>query len=157
MTQWVGSPKSVFSWDYQVNGPSAGPAELTFNFFTEQGLIHVHDQQLQIEKQGFMSGHWIMRRNGTFAAEAKKPNAFFRSFDLRHGQGDWTLRARSPFTRAFELVSGPTVVGTISPAHPFTRRSFLECRPTVPDEVRLFGFWLVVLSWRRARRNRNNG
>jgi hypothetical protein len=77
----------------------------------------------------------------------------FRSFDVRAGGVQLTVKAQSSFTRSFEILSDDSVVGTIRPVHPFTRRASIECGPSVPELVQLFSFWLAALTWRRAAQN----
>jgi hypothetical protein len=146
-------PQSLCSWDFRVFGASAGEAGLAFNFFSEQGSISVGGRELAIRKHGPMSGHWTLELGGTVCAEARKPSAMFRSFEVRSGDAQWTVKARSAFARDYEILSGESVVGTIRPAHPFTRRSFIECSSSVPEFAQLFSFWLVAITWRRAANN----
>ena len=149
-------PQSLCSWDFRVLGASANAA-LTFDFFTEQGGISLGQTELAVRKHGPLSGHWTLERDGMVAIDANKPNALFRSFDLSAGAIHFTLKAQSPITRCYEILSDNQIAGTICPVHPFTRRAVIECNPTIPEIAQLFSFWLAVITWRRAARNNSSG
>jgi hypothetical protein len=146
-------PKSLCSWDFRVSGASSGPAALAFNFFTEQGSISLGGIELRVRKHGLLSGHWTLERDGATCADAHKPNAMFRSFEVRSGPVGLTVKAHSAVTRSYDILTDGSVVGTIRPAHPFTRRAFIECSSSVPEVAQLFSFWLAVVTWRRAANN----
>jgi hypothetical protein len=146
-------PQSLCSWDYQIRDAAAGPATVTFNFFTEQGAITLGPGEFTIRKHGPLSGHWTLEQNGQSVAEAYKPNALFRRFELNAIETPLTVQARSPFTRRFEILRDDSRLGNIWPAHLFTRRAFMECTPDIPELAQLFAFWLVVLTWRRQARD----
>jgi hypothetical protein len=151
-------PKSLCSWDFTASGLSSGLATLEYDWLTEQGRIVIGGSDYDIRKHGVFSGHWTYEQSGYLVADAHKPSAMFRTFDIScKSEGlVLTLQAESAFQRAFEISSGERVVGRISPAHPFTRRSTIECSDVVPEHLQLFAFWLAGLAWRRSARN-NSG
>lgn len=149
-------PQSLCSWNFRVDGTSAGSAALTFNFFTEQGAISLGADTFTVRKHGPLSGHWTLEHGAGVVAEARKPSAFLRAFDLRVRDLQFTLKAQSPFGRAYDMLIGHQVLGTIRPAHAFTRRAFIECRSDIPELAQLFSFWLAALTWRRAANNSNS-
>lgn len=143
-------PQSLCSWDFRVSGASSGPAALAFNFFTEQGSISLGGIELSVRKHGPLSGYWTLERDGAACADAQKPNALFRSFEVHSGAVQLTVKAHAPVTRCYDILTRGSIVGTIRPVHPFTRRAFIDCKPTVPELAQLFSFWLAVVTWRRA-------
>ncbi len=150
-------PQSLCSWNFRVSGAHSGPAALAFNFFTKQGSISLGGIEFPVRKHGLLSGHWTLERDGATCADAKKPNAMFRSFEVRSGALQLTVKAQSAFTRCYDILADGSVVGTIRPAHPFTRRAFIECSSSVPELAQLFSFWLAVITWRRAANNSGAG
>lgn len=148
-------PKSLCSWDYRILGAEAGPAELTFNWFSEQGTIRLGGDEFEVVKHGPLSGHWTLENGGQVFASALKPNAFFRAYELSMAGADFTVQPQSAFTRRFDIVFAGQVVGNIRPAHLFTRRAYIEGNAQVPELVQLFAFWLVAIAWRRAQQNNN--
>jgi hypothetical protein len=149
-------PKSLCTWDYRVLNGASGHAELTFDFFTEQGSVVIGGADYEVRKHGRLSGHWSFERNGITHADARKPNAFVRRFEISAAHCAITLEAASPFTRRFVMIADGAEVGSIRPAHAFTRRAFIDCDSSVPELIQLFAFWLAVLTWRRSARNRSS-
>jgi hypothetical protein len=143
-------PQSLLSGDYEVTGASAGEGTVTFGLFTEEGGISLGRSEFAIRKHGWLSGKWSLEAGGKTYADAYKPSGLFRLFEVRSGEMLLTVKAQSAIARSFELVCQGATVGGIHPAHPFTRRSRIECSSSVPEVVLLFAFWLAALTWRRA-------
>jgi len=122
---------------------------------SEQGTISLAGVELQVSKHGWTSGHWTLERNGESYVDAQKPSVMFRSFDLTCGGEKFVVKARSPFSRCFDILSEGKVVGAIQPAHLFTRRATINCSDNVPELAQLFAFWLAVILWRRQSRSNN--
>ncbi len=149
-------PTSLCSWNYRVLGAPEGEALLTFNFLSEQGEIAFGGETYQVRKHGPMSGRWTLDRSGDALAEAHKPSAFSRAFELRSGELLLEVRAESAFSRSCGIYHQGRRLGLIEPIHLFTRRATLACDPQVPMLLQIFGFWLAVLCWRRAANNSNS-
>lgn len=143
-------PQSICSWDYQIRGASCGAAAVTMNFLSEQGKITLGNSELTVNKQGVFSGRWALEDRGKTVADANKPNALFRSFELGIGSLRFIVEAHSGLTRSYDIRSAAKILGIIRPEHPFTRRARIECTAEVPEIAQLFAFWLVVLTWKRA-------
>jgi hypothetical protein len=150
-------PKSLCSWDFNAGGLSSGSATIEYDWFTEQGrIVHSHIGY-DIRKHGVFSGHWTLEQAGSVVAEALKPSAMFRSFEVTSQSVHFTVRAESALARAFEILVGQQVVGTIRPAHAFTRRATIQCSDAIPEHIQLFSFWLVGLTWRRSASSNSGG
>ena len=150
-------PKSLCSWDFTARGLSSGGATVEYNWLTEQGRIIDAHRTFDIRKHGAFSGHWTLEQAGEVVAEAHKPSAMFRSFEVTGGAMQFTLRAESALTRAFEITVGQETIGSIRPAHAFTRRATIHCADTIPEHLQLFAFWLVGLTWRRSASSNSGG
>ena len=146
-------PMSICPRDFIAHGLASGAATVEYNSFTEQGRILCAGVLYEVRKHGLLSGHWTLERNGTVVADARKDSAMFRRFEVSGESLHLTLRAESSMSRAFEISCGKHPLGSIRPAHPFTRRANILCADTVPEHLRLFCFWLVGLLWRRAENN----
>ena len=146
-------PQSLCSWNYRILGAATDDATVTFRWLNEGGEIFYDGQEYVIQKQGLMSGHWTLERDGEVYADAQK--SLLRHFDVRFGELQLTVKAERPFTRCFQILIADDLVGTIRPQHPLTRRATIECADSVPELAQLFSFWLAVLTWRRAARNNN--
>jgi hypothetical protein len=146
-------PQSLCSWNYHVRGAEAGPAVVTFNWLSEQGTISLGGGTFRVVKHGWTSGRWTLESTAGTYAEAVKPSAFRRGFEIQAGDRQFEAAAASPLGRTFEIAADGEKRGTIRPAHAFTRRAFVDCDDSVPELVQLFAFWLAILTWRRAANN----
>lgn len=155
--RWNCQPLSLFSWNFQLTSARGDTAELTFNFFTEQGTIRLNADSFDVIKFGPFSGRWQLLHRDTPIVDANKPH-LTRRFEVHCGNQHIDLCARSPFTRCYDINRAGKMIGSIAPAHLFTRRSTMTCdaAAAVPAPAQLLCFWLAALTWRRAARN-NNG
>jgi hypothetical protein len=117
--------------------------------------VQIGGVELSVVRHGWMQHSWTLEQQGVVCAEAQKPSAFHRAYEVRSETLDFALRAQSVFGRSFAITVGGEVLGVIRPAHPFTRRAFIECSHEVPEPAQLFAFWLVAISWRRTARRRH--
>jgi hypothetical protein len=143
-------PYGICSWNYQVTRENLAVADLQFATFGEKAEIQHDGDQYQVTKEGFLGGSWNFTKAGEVIATASKPNILFRSFKINAGQLDLDLTAASAFTRGFDLSTDAGVIGTISPAHAFTRRAVIDCDSSVSIPLQLFSFTLAVFMWQRA-------
>jgi hypothetical protein len=143
-------PKSICSWNFSAEGLSSGLVSIEYDWFTEQGRIVAARMGYDIRKHGAFSGRWTLEQANEVVAEAHKPSAMFRSFEVNSHSLRFSIRAASALTRAFEFVIGEQVVGVVRPAHAFTRRATILCSDAIPEHLQLFAFWLVGLTWRRS-------
>jgi hypothetical protein len=104
----------------------------------------------EVRKYGMIDARWTLEKAGSVVAEATKPSALIRSFEVTRKNTFLVARAASPFTRVFELEADGMKVGHISPMHPWTRRAKMQCPDTLSEPMQLFTFWLVALLWRRS-------
>jgi hypothetical protein len=143
-------PRSLCSWDYRVLGLPGGEAAVEFDGFFEQGVILVSGDRLEAVKHGLFSGRWSLSERGNVVAEAVKPSAFLRRFEIAAPTLRLDLEPDGPFTRGFVLSNSGRTVARLRPEHPLTRRARIETVAEVPARLLLFSFWLAALSWRRA-------
>jgi hypothetical protein len=146
-------PLGLCSWNYRILGTTQGQAVITFTAMGEQGGIDLGGRRYSIGKQGWLSGRWDLEGGGQVLGTAAKLSPFFRSFAIHAGDVHLSLQAQALVARPFDLRVDGKNVGSIWPAHAFTRRAFIDCDPSVPELIQLFAFWLAALTWRRAARN----
>lgn len=154
------TPHSVFSWNYSVSGLQLGGAELTFEPLSDRGAITldraaiagatIAGARFGIRKQGWLDASWTLEHDGDTVAVAKRRSLLGRSFDLSHAGAVLLLKPQTLLVRDYHLLLGDTVVGTIEPEHPLTRKARVRCDATVPEMVQLFSFWLVAMVWRSS-------
>ena len=121
----------------------------------EFGSLTVNGELYEVRKPGWLSGEWELVEGSLVLIHARKTSAFKRTFELTGpGSSQTGLHASSAFSRSMEL-AGSGANCLIAPVHAFTRRA------TIEGEIRdyrivAFAFWLTVLLWRRAAKNKGN-
>lgn len=146
------TPRSMWSWDYDVEGLPGGPASIELGRFSDSGCITFGGAECKVRKQGLFSGCWRVENDGRILAEAEKTSPLTRSVELQIAGKLFTLKAQSAFTRSFDLLLDEQRIMEIQPAHAFTRRASIVCAAELPELTQLFAFWLVAMMWRRASR-----
>lgn len=141
-------PKSFFSGDYRVLGTSLGDAEVQFGACTQPGKICLGEEALAARMHGGLTGRWTLEKRGCICVEAHQPKLLRRIFELRGEGGVYTLCAQSAFRCRYALFCGEDEVGSIWPAHAFTKRAYIDCDATVPECTQLFAFWIAAFMWR---------
>jgi hypothetical protein len=116
-------------------------------------LTFIGGNEYDFYRQGWLGGLFLLEDDGTVLAQADKPNAFTRRFEVTFGFQTLRLAAQSPFTRAFDVYDGDSRIGSIYPDHFFTRKTTIDLPVNIPPPVKVFLFWLVALMWRRAAHN----
>ncbi len=147
------TPRSAFSKQFYVTGEGGARGEVEFRIATEQGAIAWAGTTYEVRKHGPASGYWTLEDGEEILADARKLSVFRRKILIETSGLKLELLPRSSLRRAFDVLENGQVIGSIEPAHAFTRRAFLEFGPAVPVHIQLFCFWMVALLWRRARRN----
>ena len=143
-------PKSWFSWDFRVLDGERSVAEIEFSRWSEKGRLILGSASLDVHREGWMSGAFVLQADGVVVARAEKPSAFHRSYAIECGEKRYTLRAESVFGRAFVLLDGTKVLGSVSPEGLFSRRARADISAELPLPLRIFILWLALLLWRRA-------
>lgn len=147
-------PRSLFSWNFSILEDSAEVAGLEVAWMRERGRLFLADgTEYNLYRQGWLSGPFVLEGEGVILAQAEKPSALTRRFEIAYGRQQLCLVARSPFTRAFGIYDGDDEIGGIFPDHCFTRKTSVDIPDTIALPVKAFLFWLAVLMWRRASNN----
>ena len=143
-------PKGWLSWRFELCAGGRAIVSMDMAWLTEGGSFVWEGVEYGLSREGLWSGDFVLQAGGDTPARAAKPSAFLRRFDVHVGSRHLTLEAASALTRKFHLVENGSVVGAVTPLHPFSRR----CTIVFPDDltlpVQVFLFWLVALIWRRA-------
>ena len=126
-------------------------ADVDISWWREQGTLTVEGVRYQMSRDGWMSGAFLLEREGSLVARAEKPSAFSRKFLVRYGDREYTLRGRSAFRRAFVLLDGSRQIGSIEPTGALTRKAMADLPASWPLPVRAFVIWLTMIQWRREK------
>ena len=150
-------PRSLFSWDFSIREDDVEVAGLEVAWMSERGRLVLADgTEYNLYRQGWLSGPFVLEGEGTILAQAEKPSAFVRHFEVEYDHRKLLLTAQSPFTRAFGVSNGNGEIGSIYPDYWLTRKATIDLPDTVVPPVKAFMFWLVVLMWRRAAKSSNS-
>ena len=149
-------PESICSWNFRISDDSRDVARVGLDFLTEQGTIKYGETTFDVIKHGWLSGHWSLNQASSVQANAHKPLIFTRQFEISTETSNITLKA-DMLSRRFVISISDRAVGSIAPAHAFTRRATIECSSEVPEVVQLFCFWLAALMWKRDSDNASAG
>jgi hypothetical protein len=145
------APTHWYSHDFTVHHASRQLADVDVAFWREEGLLTAEGVRYRVCRESWMSGVFVLQRDGSVIARAEKPSAFFRTYLIRYGDRQYTLRARSAFQRAFVLLDGSRQIGTIEPHNPFTNKATADLPESWPPAVRAFVIWLTMIQWRREQ------
>jgi hypothetical protein len=149
-------PRSLFSWDFSILDDDVEVAGLDVAWLRERGALNIKGTEYNLYRQGWLSGLFVIEGDGTVLAQADKPNALTRRFEVTYGNHTLALTAQSPFTRAFGVYDSENQIGGIYPNHCFTRKTTIDLPDDIILPVKAFLFWLVVLMWRRTAHNRSH-
>ncbi len=142
-------PHSMFSWDFTVYEDGSPVAELDLAWIREAGDVVIDDVPCRMYRDGLL-GDFVLEARGFTLVRAVKLSVFLRTFEITYDDVQYTLKAQSPFLRAFELFQGDQRIGVMKPDHLFTRKMTADLPETMPLTVRLFIIWLVIVMWKRT-------
>ena len=150
------APKHLFTWNSTVIGPNVD-AELTFYWINENGVIQLKDlegdREIEIQKQGWLSGEWKAFSSHGSEILAQKSSSFSKTVQFfSHGES-YQLEKINLFNRSMAL-TGPDCEIEIRPNHIFTKRCMITGMAKDMNLV-LFATWMTLLLWRRSSRRNN--
>ena len=143
------APTHWYSWNFTVWKDSQPVASVDINSWCEKGALTVDRTDYQMYREGWMSGSFVLERDGSALARAERPSAFRRQFLIRYRDREYALVARSAFRRSFALLDGSQEIGSIEPTGVFTRDATADLPETWPLPLRAFVIWLTMIQWRR--------
>lgn len=142
-------PENWFSWNFAVMEGTKRIADLDISSWREKGQLEVSGISFEIYREGLARGAFLLETNGSELAIAEKPGAFHRMFQIHHEDKQYTLRAKSAFSRKMLLFMGSREIGSMSPQGLFTRKMVVDLPEKLPLPVRVFIIWLAMLLWKR--------
>ena len=145
------APKNWYSWDFTVSQASTRVAAVDMSCWLEKGQLTIEGATYDVYREGFR-GPYILERSGSVIARAEKPSAFYRSYQIRYLDRQYTLEAPSAFRRAFVVLEGTRQIGSIEPISAFKCDAKADLPEGWPVAVRAFAIWLTMLQWRRQSR-----
>jgi len=143
------TPRGWFSWNFVVSEGEEEVADIRLAMLREAGELVVRDMSYRVNREGIMSGAFVLLDGSMELARAEKPSAFQRSFQVSHAGKSYALAAESAFRRKFVLRESGRPVGSVYPLNAFTRRCVVDLPDEISLPVRVFMVWLVIILWKR--------
>ena len=144
-------PTHWYSSDFTVRQASRQVADADVSWWCEKGTLTIDGLRYEVYRESWLTGRFVLERNGSAIARAEKPSAFFRKYLVRYGDREYTLAAKSAFRRAFVLWDGARQIGSIQPTSALTREAMADLPESWPLPVRAFVIWLTMIQWRRDK------
>jgi hypothetical protein len=143
------TPCGWFSWNFVVSDGEKPVADIRLAVLREAGELVVEGLTYRVNREGIMSGAFVLQKSDRELARAEKPSAFQRSFLVTQEGRSYTLGAESAFRRKFVLKENGQLVGSVHPFNTFSRRCAVDLPAEIPLPVRVFMVWLVIILWKR--------
>ena len=143
------SPTNIFSYNFRLREDDAPVGELIASLWWEKARVSLADGSYDLYRESLFSGDFLLARDGTIIARAAKPSVLQNKFEVHFADRHLLLRKISIWRRPFAVFDGGTLIGSIYPVGPFTRRSNIDLPTPLPLPVRVFLFWLALILWKR--------
>lgn len=140
--------KHVFSNDYVLRGAGGSVAELDVSAWRERAEFGLDGASYRMYRDG-MFGPFVLERDSTVIARARKPSAFRDRFEIELPDRTCVLRRTSLGGRRFGIFVGDDAVGEMAQVGLFGRRIRLSLPPEWPEAVHIYVFWLALVIWNR--------
>jgi hypothetical protein len=143
------APRNIFSNTYEFRTASHELVALRASLWRERAEFDLQGSQYRLQREGRLTGPFLLERDGRVIARAVKPSAFRERFEIEANGTAYTLRKPSAFRRRFYMFSGEQQIGEIAPVNAFSRRARINLPDDIPLAEQLFIFWLALLMWKR--------
>lgn len=147
---WSARPVGWLARKYAVEAGGRPVAALEFGSWSERGAIALDGEELEIVREGFWNPKFHLERARERMATARATGTFRRGFAITHGDEEYRLDPSSWLGRAHLLTRRGRALGQIRTLGFLARRFEIDIDDELAPELRLFAFWLVLLSMRRA-------
>ena len=141
-------PSNWFSWSYDVFEDDQHLTTVDLAWMREAGSFELGGQRFDIAREPGW-GDFVLSAGGDAICRARKPSAWFRSFQVVIGDRHLTLEAQSPLNRTFVLREGGATFGEIRPQGILSRKAVVMLPESLSRAVQVFIVWLVIVLWRR--------
>ena len=141
-------PQSIWNWNYTLKQGRREIIDITNRTWREAGTLKFEDESLEVRRVSMWKSTYEMLRRREVIAKARRPNAFYRRFDIEFGERDFELRAVSAWRREMCLYEGRREIGSWRPEGIMSRRIEIEVDEELPLPALGFATWLVMVQWR---------
>ena len=142
-------PRHWFSWDFALTDGEKPLADIDISWWRENGELTISNVPYRVHREAPVMGAFILESSGAVIARAEKPNAFSRRMVIEYADVRYELKPSFVFSRRFHLISGTTIVGTLSPSGLLSRQMNIDLSDDLPLPVGVFIVWLTLILWKR--------
>jgi hypothetical protein len=142
-------PVSWLSGDFDVIEQGTRVGGIDVAWVREAAELTAQGVAYRAFRQGWVSGTFVLERDGVAMATADKSSAWRRVFAIRWEGTAYELASASLWRRGYMLRGGGRVVGTIRPASWATRKAVADLPDDLPLAMRMFIVWIVLTMWRQ--------
>ena len=144
-------PKGWLSWSFRVlDARGHALTEIQQAWVRERGTFSIDGTRYTVRRTSAWKGTFQLEQPEGVLAEATKPSLFRRAFDVVTPRGHLRVEATSVFGRTFEVYRDEAPVGSIRPAAFLSRSAEADLPDDLPEPIRVFLIFLVLLLWKRA-------
>jgi hypothetical protein len=140
--EWAGKRFTLHAENEEV-------AHLHFSLLCEKATLDVDGPELRIYRTREPGRPWVLDRDGTVVASARKPSVFRDRFLLNLGGEEVELRSRGLLSSVFELRRGDDVLGRLERHGLLGREVELHLPEQWPAALQAFVFFLARILWNR--------
>ncbi len=142
-------PKSMLSNDFVLFEGNTEIGLLDMKTMTEAATLNLGEETFELGREGMMSGHFFLSRNGTAIVKADKPSAFRSEFEIFLGDETVILRKAGVLSSTYEVYHGDVRLGGVAREGIMTRKATMELPADWPRPLQCFVYWLVQIMWNR--------
>lgn len=142
-------PRHWFSWDFVLTDGEIPLADIDISSWREKGELTISNVSYSVYREAPLMGAFILESSGAVIARAEKPNAVSRRMVIEYDDVRYELKPAFVLSRRFNLISGTTIVGTLSPNRLWSRQMSIDMSDALPLPVRVFVVWLTLILWKR--------
>lgn len=143
--------KGLFSRTYEVLDGDSVVASLNVSSWKEKATVEAEGKSYRFEREGAVSGSFLLLDVEKVVAYAKKPSALKDRFEITYFSALYALRKPSIWKSGLELEEHGRVVGAITPVGYFQRKIEIDLPTEMPLVVKVFIFWLALIIWNRQQ------
>jgi hypothetical protein len=149
MTMTIGA-LHWYSWDFTVMEGERQIASIAVSGWREKGVLTIEGVEYRVNREGVMSGDFLLERDGVVLARAIKPGTFKDALEVRHDGRTFELARESVWRRKYVVRSGGAEIGSLAPTSAWGRDAVATLPDSWPLPLKAFAIWLAVLLWKRG-------
>lgn len=144
-------PKGWLSWRFRVlDARGRTLTEIHQAWVRERVTFAIDGTPYTVRRTSAWRSTFQLEQPEGVLAEATKPSMLRRAFDVVTPRDHFRLEAPSLFGRTFEVYRDEAPVGSIRPAALLSRSAEADLPDDLPQPIRVFLVFLVLLLWKRA-------